>query len=175
MTDEKLEPDVENGEAPETTPEEAPQQPPAAEPVVPALPTMPPSRRSYGGTGIGRWASFGCLAVMIILVVVLLIGVGMTKRTAWIAVTRAERRVVEELPRALSSGERLRIERNLQRFRARLEVADDPFPLMGQFLDEIQTALADDELSTEEVTDLNLFLEGVFDQDLGEAVHRRPQ
>jgi hypothetical protein len=39
----------------------------------------------------------------------------------------------------------------------------EPMPLMGQFLAEVTTALEDDELSTEEVDGLNLFMEDVLD------------
>jgi len=47
----------------------------------------------------------------------------MTKRTMWMSFARAQQRVLEELPRDLPSGERLRTERNLQRLRARNEAS----------------------------------------------------
>ena len=115
------------------------------------------------GTNIGRWATFGCVALMLILVVLLVIGVNLTKRTVWMAYARAQQRVIEALPRDLPSGEQMRIDRNLQRFRVRLDMTAEPMPLMGQFLAEVTAALEDDELSTEEIEGLNVFMEEVLD------------
>lgn len=115
------------------------------------------------GTNIGRWATFGCVALMLILVVLLVIGVNLTKRTVWVAYAQAQQRVIEALPRDLPSGEQMRTDRNLQRFRARLDMTAEPMPLMGQFLAQVTTALEDDELSTEEIEGLNGFMEEVLD------------
>ena len=129
---------------------------------LPSLPTHPRSQR-MPGTNIGRWATFGCVALMLILVVLLVIGVNLTKRTVWMAYARAQQRVIEALPRDLPSGEQMRTDRNLQRFRARLDMTAEPMPLMGQFLAQVTTALEDDELSTEEIEGLNVFMEEVLD------------
>lgn len=106
---------------------------------------------------------------MLVLVVLLMVGVNLTKRTVWMSYARAQQRLVEELPRELSSGERLRTERNLQRFRARLEATPDPFPLMGRFLGLVGAAFEDDRLTAEEVAELNHFIEDALegDGDLG--------
>jgi hypothetical protein len=165
VTNDDIEHDATQEQAPELPVEEPTGETPPVEPTLPVFPARSAATRSYGGTNIGRWASFGCLAVMIILVVVLVIGVGMTKRTVWIAVARAQQRLIQDLPRDLSSGDRLQIERNLQRFRARLELQADPLPLMGEFLNRVQAAFADDELSTDEVADFNFFFESVIDGD----------
>jgi hypothetical protein len=129
---------------------------------LPSLPTHPRSQQ-MPGTNIGRWATFGCVALMLILVVLLVIGVNLTKRTVWMAYARAQQRVIEALPRGLPSGEQMRTDRNLQRFRARLDMTAEPMPLMGQFLAQVTTALEDDELSTEEIEGLNGFMEEVLD------------
>ena len=147
------------GEEPESEPRpEAPAKPPIDVARLPPLPVHPRVQRS-SGTNIGRWATFGCVAVMLMLVVLLLIGVQLTKRTAWMSFARAQQRLVEELPRELASGERLRTERNLQRFRARLDAIPDPFPLMGRFLGRVGDAFEDDRLTVAEVEELNGFLE----------------
>ncbi len=143
-------------------PTNAPARPAIDVSQLPSLPTLPRSQR-MPGTNIGRWATFGCVALMLILVVLLVIGVNLTKRTVWMAYARAQQRVVEALPRDLPSGERMRTDRNLQRFRARLDVTAEPMPLMGQFLAEVTTALEDDVFSAEEVDGLNRFMEDVLD------------
>jgi hypothetical protein len=170
VTHEDLEPEVERESAPESPSDRTEAERPAPELSLPVAQAWGGGGRSSAGIGIGRWASFGCLAVLIILVVVLVIGVGMTKRTAWMAVARVQQRLMQELPRDLPSGERLRTERNLQRFRARLEVEADPFPLIGGFLNQAQAFLEDDELSASEVTELNRFLESLLDGDRDLAV-----
>jgi len=161
MSDETPEPE-ENPEPQPNEDHETPARPAIDVSQLPSLPSHPRSQR-MPGTNIGRWATFGCVALMLILVVLLVIGVNLTKRTVWMAYARAQQRVVEALPRELPAGERMRTERNLQRFRARLDMTAEPMPLMGQFLAEVTTALEDDELSTEEVDGLNLFMENVLD------------
>ncbi len=129
---------------------------------LPSLPTHPRSQ-PMPGTNIGRWATFGCVVLMLVLVVLLVIGVNLTKRTVWMAYARAQLRVMETLPRDLPSSERMRTERNLQRFRARLDMTAEPMPLMGQFLAQVTASLEDDELSVEEIEGLNRFMEEVLD------------
>jgi len=151
--------------------------PPAAQPVtkpavdpaaLPPLPVRPRSER-VPGANLVRWVSFGCVAVLLVLVVLLMVGVNLTKRTMWMGFARAQQRVVEQLPRDLPSGERLRTERNLQRLRARAETAADPIPLIGGFLSQVSAALDDDRLSAEEVGELNRFVEEILDAGGGEA------
>ena len=132
---------------------------------VSRLPSLPTHPRAQGmpGTNIGRWATFGCIAVMLVLVVLLVIGVNLTKRTVWMAYARAQQRIVENLPKELPPGERLRIERNLQQFRARLNMTAEPMPLIGQFLGEVTAAFEDDRLTMEEVEGFNRFIEDPLD------------
>ena len=131
--------------------------------LLPALPVHPRSQR-VPGSNIGRWATFGCVAVMLMLVVLLVIGVNLTKRTVWMAYARAQQRLVENLPPELESGEQMRTERNLQRYRARLEITPDPFSAMGDFLARVKTAFDDEVLSVEELSELNRFMEKSLDQ-----------
>ena len=132
--------------------------------LLPELPVHPRSQR-MPGSNLGRWATFGCVVVMLILVVLLVIGVSLTKRTVWIAYAKGQQQLVENLPPELESGERMRIERNLQRFRARLEITADPFPAMGDFLGRVKAAFDDEVLSVEELAELNRFIEESLDQD----------
>ena len=142
---------------------------PAVDPrLLPPLPVTP-RRDRVPGANLGRWASFGCVAVLLVLVVLLMVGVNMTKRTMWMSFARAQQRVLEELPRDLPSGERLRTERNLQRLRARNEASADPLPVIGAFLGQVSGALEDDRLMADEVAELNRFMEGVLDASGGGA------
>lgn len=143
---------------------------PAKPPVdVAMLPPMPQTARDarVPGLAIGRWMTFGCVAVLLLLVVLLLVGVNLTRRTVWMSYARVQQRLLEELPPRLPSGERLRIERNLQRYRARVETAADPLPAIGELLAEAGQALEDDRLTEAEVEALNRFLEDALEVDAG--------
>jgi hypothetical protein len=161
-------PVTEDNHTPDEPTEGDSQQPEIDISKLPSLPTHPRSQ-SMPGTNIGRWATFGCVAVMLILVVLLVVGVNLTKRTVWMAYARAQQRVVESLPGELPSAERLRIERNLQRLRARLDMTADPMPLMGSFLSEVTTVFDDDRLTVDEVVGLNVWIEDVLDGTGAEA------
>jgi len=148
---------------------EQPARKPAIDPsALPPLPLRPLPDR-VPGANLGRWASFGCVAVLLVLVVLLMFGVNLTRRTVWMSFARAQQRVVERLPRDLPSGERLRTERNLQRLRARSEATADPLPLLGSFLGRVSAALEDDRLTVDEVAELNRFVEETLDGNGGEA------
>jgi hypothetical protein len=150
-------------------PAEQPAKKPAVDPrLLPPLPLRPRTER-VAGANLGRWATFGCVAVLLVLVVLLMVGVNMTKRTMWMSFARAQQRVLEELPRNLPSGERLRTERNLQRLRARSEASGDPLPVIGGFLGKVTEALDDDRLTADEVAELNRFVEEILDAGGGEA------
>jgi hypothetical protein len=157
MTDRDLPPEPSDQPTPPAAVNSS-ERPPIDLSRLPQMPVHPRSQRA-AGSNIGRWATFGCVAILLMLVVLLVIGVNLTKRTMWMAYARAQQRLVEELPDEIGSGERMRTERNLQRFRARVEITEDPFPLMGDFLGRVTSAFDDEALSVEEVSDLNRFLE----------------
>jgi hypothetical protein len=121
------------------------------------------------GANVGRWATFGCVAVMLVLVVLLMVGLNLTKRTVWTSFARAQQRLVEELPRDLPPGERLRTERNLERLRARIEATPDPLPMIGGFLGRVGEALDDGRLTAGEIADLNRFVEETLNGGGGQA------
>ena len=150
-------------------PVKQPAKKPAVDPsLLPPLPVTP-RRDRVPGADLGRWATFGCVAVLLVLVVLLMFGVNLTRRTAWMSFARAQQRVLEELPRDLPSGERLRTERNLQRLRARSEASADPLPMIGGFLGQVSAALEDGRLTADEVAELNRFVEEILDAGGGEA------
>jgi hypothetical protein len=161
MSDERPSNDAPDGEPRP----EAPAKQPIDVELLASMPRVARDPRAPGG-GIGRWATFGCVAVLLMLLVLLLIGVNVTRRTVWMSYARVQQRLVEELPPQLPSGERLRIERNLQRYRARVEMDPDPLPAIGALLAEAGQALQDDRLTAAEVEQLNRFLERALEADL---------
>lgn len=144
--------------SPSTEAEDPPPRRPAQGPTA-----MGPRPWTLGGGGQSRsstrWASVGCAAVVVALLVLLVVGVGLTKRTAWIAFARGRQRLVEVAGREHPT-ERLRTRRNLELFAARLRASRDPYPILGEFLARERSAFADGRLDADELADLNRFLAG---------------
>ncbi|MFV2074251.1 MAG: hypothetical protein ACC742_16620, partial [Thermoanaerobaculales bacterium] len=111
------------------------------------------------GGGCGRLPLVGCAVGIVLLIVALVIGVSLVRRSVWMTAERARRQVVQGLPFKLPPGERLRMTRNLDRFRTILETSPDPYPMMGEFVSRVRAAFEDGRLTTEEIEELNLFLE----------------
>jgi hypothetical protein len=97
--------------------------------------------------------------VVVVLITLLLVGVSLTKRTAWMAFARGRQRLVEVVGRQHPTA-RLRTTRNLNRFAARLRTSRDPYRALGEFLSREREALADGRLDAAELDELNRFLEG---------------
>ena len=93
------------------------------------------------------------------LVALLAVGIGLTKRTASMAFERSQQRLMAAVERRNQPPERLRTSRNVERFKAQLRVARDPYPLMGGFMKRVQEVLDDGNLDADEVEAFNLFLE----------------
>jgi hypothetical protein len=127
--------------------------------AVPIL-TMSSRDRSWqGGGGLSRWATLGCGAGVVVLVALLAVGIGLTKRTASMAFERSQQRLMAAVEQRNQPPERLRTSRNVERFKAQLRVARDPYPLMGEFMKRVQEVLDDGSLDADEVEEVNLFLE----------------
>lgn len=130
------------------------------EPEAPPVLTTPTRDRSWqGGGGLSRWATLGCGAGVVVLVALLAVGIGLTKRTASMAFERSQQRLMAAVERRNQPPERLRTSRNVERFKAQLRVARDPYPLMGGFMKRVQEVLDDGNLDADEVEAFNLFLE----------------
>ena len=128
--------------------------------------SVPGSERS----GCGRWGLLGCLAGVVVLAGVLVVSYQSMKGSVWDTAHRARERVEQRLPLELSDAERRRTKENLERFFDRLEVAEEPYPLMGGFVRRANDALVDAFLSPAEVRDINAYLESV----IGTAVDAAP-
>ena len=115
------------------------------------------SRQTAGG--LSRWATLGCGAAVVVLVALLAVGVGLTRRTAWMAFERSQQRLMAAVEQRNQPAERLRTSRNLERFKVQLQLTRDPYPLMGEFMRRVQEDLGDGGLSADEVEELNRFLE----------------
>ena len=131
----------------------------AEQTVQPVLVTSAKDRSWQGGGGLSRWATLGCGAGVVVLVALLAVGVGLTKRTASMAFERSQQRLMAAVEHRNQPAERLRTSRNVDRFRAQLNVTRDPYPLMGEFMKRVQEALADGTLDSAEVEEINEFLE----------------
>ena len=116
------------------------------------------------GSGCGsRVSLYGCIIAVALLIAALMAGTSMMRRTVWLNMDRGRRAVVQALPGDLPPPERVRTTRNLEHFRAVLEVSKDPYPMMGEFMKMVRSALSDDRLELDEIEELNLYLERVVD------------
>lgn len=123
---------------------------------------LPPPRRTtdLGASGCRRPALVGTVALALVLVMLLVIGVKLTRRTMWLTAERAMERVRREaLEAPLAPAERDRLLAALRHFQERLPLMSDPFPVIGTFLGRVQADLADGRLSREEALALTELLE----------------
>jgi len=117
------------------------------------------------GSGCGsRLSLYGCIIAVALLIAALMAGTSMMRRTVWLNMDRGRGAVVQALPADLPPAERARTTRNLERFRAVLEVSKDPYPMMGEFMKMVRSAFSDDRLEPAEVEELNLYLERVVEE-----------
>jgi len=115
------------------------------------------------GSGCGnRIPLYGCIIGAGLLIAALMAGTSMMRKTVWLNMDRGRRAVVQALPADLPPAERARTTRNLEHFRAVLEASKDPFPVMGEFMKKVRSALSDDRLEPDEIEELNLYLEQVI-------------
>jgi hypothetical protein len=117
------------------------------------------------GSGCGnRIPLYGCIIGAGLLIVALIAGTSMMRRTVWLNMDRGRRAVVQALPADLPPAERARTTRNLEHFHAVLEASKDPYPVMGEFMRRVRTILADGRLTAEEVGGLNVYLERIIEE-----------
>ena len=117
------------------------------------------------GSGCGnRIPLYGSIIGAGLLIAALIAGSSMMRRTVWLNMDRGRRAVVQALPADLPSAERARTTRNLEHFHAVLEASKDPYPVMGEFMGRVRAAFVDQRLTTEEVEELNLYLEQVVEE-----------
>jgi hypothetical protein len=149
-------------------------EPPAAEtpapqqPVAPDVFVVPPSTGEEawrGGSGCGPRAKIYLTIIAVAgLVAVLLVGLSVLRRGVWVSMDQGRQAVVQNLPFDLPPGERQRIIKNLDRFRALLEASDDPYPIMGEFMTRVRAVLKDGRLTGDEVGGLNIYIEQVIEE-----------
>jgi hypothetical protein len=125
--------------------------------LLPALP--PPSSKSWDRRVNPRsWYLLGCSAGVVVLVVVIVAGYLGLRRTVWRTFDEmgeaVERSVVVDVPKS----ERVRLERNLARFREQVESSPNPYPAIGRFVSLAREVVADWAVDRAEVERLNAFL-----------------
>jgi len=160
----KDEPEVEEPQAPAEV-EGAP-QPKAPAPTEVVFEGLASGKEPWrGGTGCSsRLPLYGCLLGLVLLIGILFIGTSMMRRTVWVNLERAQRAVVQSLPRNLPPAEVQRTVKNLERFRAALEASKDPYPEMGEFVNRVRAVLKDGRFTAEEVGGLNVFIERAIEE-----------
>jgi hypothetical protein len=153
----------ERDDPPEATGEPAaPEQPePAQKPDLKLLELPPPGSEVWRSqsSGCRQWGTYGCIGGILLLIAALLAGYLMLKQGVWLTFERTRQRVLHSVPYRLPPGEKVRLQRNLERLRDHLRQADDPYPPIGRFLNQAGAALQDGELSPEEIATLNAFVE----------------
>ncbi|MCW8984960.1 MAG: hypothetical protein OQK55_06430 [Thermoanaerobaculales bacterium] len=118
-----------------------------------------------GGSGCSsRLPLYGCLFGLVLLIGTLIVGTSMMRRTVWVNLERAQRAVVQSLPRNLPPAEVERTVKNLERFRTMLEASKDPYPEMGEFVSRVRAVLQDGRFTAEEVGGLNVYIERAIEE-----------
>ncbi len=123
----------------------------------PVTPLDIPRRAPAGGGGEGcrRPALVGAVGVAVVLLLLLVAGLQLTRRTVWMTTERAVDRVRHAARDApLDPAERDRLLSALDRLEERMPMMDDPYPAMGAILNRVQQDLEDGRLSREEATGL---------------------
>ncbi|MEJ2580494.1 MAG: hypothetical protein P8127_02470 [Acidobacteriota bacterium] len=154
------------GPQPSAEVEEEAQPEATAGPAVADLEGLAKGKEPWRGGGgcSSRLTVYGCLAGLVLLVAMLIVGTSMVRRTVWINMDRGRRLVVQSLPHDLPAAERQRTIRNLDRFRLVLEASKDPYPTMGDFMNRVRDMLEDGRFTAEEVGGLNVYLERVIEE-----------
>jgi hypothetical protein len=128
-------------------------------PEVPILITPSSDARWRGGGGLSRWTTWGCALGIMVLIAMLIFGVAITKKTAWMTFDRSQRRVVAAAEKLNDPAMRMRTVRNLERYKVQLRMKRDPFPVMGEFLKLVREGFDDGTLTAGELEEINLHLE----------------
>jgi hypothetical protein len=144
-------------EAPEREPSES-----EAGPEFTPILTSTVDRKWSSGGGLSRWSTLGCGAGVIVLVALLAVGVSLTRKTAWMTFERSQQRLLSAVEQRNEPSERMRTMRNLERFRTQLRIARDPYPMMGEFMRNVQGMLEDGSLGAQEVEEFNSYLESTI-------------
>ena len=160
----KDEPEVEEPKAPAEV-EEAP-KPKATESTEIPFEGLASGKEPWRGGGgcSSRLPLYGCLFGLALLIGILFVGTSMMRRTVWVNLERAQRAVVQSLPRNLPPAEIQRTIKNLERFRAVLESSKDPYPEMGEFVNRVRAVLKDGRFTIDEVGGLNVYIERAIEE-----------
>lgn len=159
----------------ERKPQEGKQEPRTEEPAAEAKPEPSPepaelpadfaaararqaSRWDSGGR-LGKWTTIGCGLGIVILIGALFAGSSLLRRTVWAGFAGTSQRLVAGVPGNLPPGERMRLQRNLDRFEVQIKQQSDDYADLGEFQKLARAALEDRSLTVEEVDGINDFLE----------------
>ncbi len=126
-------------------------------PGVPELPEVRGDLRDR--RGCGRWATVGCLALVVVLTAVLLGSfLFLDRGVRWVTV-RARQKLERNLPSGVDGAARRAFEEDMDRFFAR--IGEDPAEanrLSGEFIQRVGAALEDGRVTLEEMGSIQAFL-----------------
>jgi hypothetical protein len=151
-------------EAEPNTPPESPSPSPSPSPPPDPAPEFLAAARAEkaawkSGKGPGRWATIGCGLGIVVLIGALFAGSSVMRKTVWASYVGANRRLMANLPGDLPPSDRILLKTNLEHFAAYMKSLDDPFPVMGEFQGLVRGAFEDQQITRDEVDELNSFLE----------------
>jgi hypothetical protein len=107
----------------------------------------------------GKWTTIGCGLGIVILIGALFAGSSLLRRTVWAGYAGTSQRLMSSLPGDLPPGERMRLQRNLERFGVHVKQRTDDYADLGDFQKQARAALEDRRLTRDEVEGLNALLE----------------
>ena len=131
--------------------------------------TRDPAWKGGGKAGCKTW---GCLAGVAVLLVLMAVGYSSLEETVWLAYEKRAEKLQTRFGFEVPNGDRDRLVENLRRFDRHLRSLDEPFPVMGEFSDLAADAMADDLVSVREVRELNRWIEEAVD---GGGTEGRPE
>ncbi len=153
---------------------EGPEEP-AAE--LPAEFTVAPGARGVrwdSGARPGKWTTIGCGLGLVILIGSLFAGSSLLRKAVWATFAGTSRQLVANLPGDLPPGERMRLQRNLDRFEVQAKRRTDDYADLGEFHTLARELLEDRRLTRGEVNDLNEFLESKLPPSSSDVPYSMP-
>jgi len=122
----------------------------------------------------GKWTMVGCSVGIVILVAALFAGSSLLRKTVWATYAGTSRQLMASLPGDLPPGERMRLQRNLDRFEAQVKRYRDDYSDLGAFQRLAREALEDRRLNRREVEEINAFLESKLPASSGDVPYSMP-
>jgi len=122
--------------------------PPAPAAVLPLLPLEPEGVKSHGCL---KWGLIGCSAFAVVVVVGLIFA---SQRLMDVALSTVERSITASMDKSIGITPRIEFGDAMKAFTARAKKGGVPADEMTAFKKKVETALADNKVTTEELAEL---------------------